>query len=245
MPRIPRQLLKAYFYHIITQGINKEYIFNNEKYIKKYIELLYKKKIGTISIIAYCIMNNHSHLLIYSEKIEDLSLYMHNVNTAFAKYYNTEMERVGYVFRDRYKSESIDNISYLIKCINYIHNNPVKAGIVKTCDEYKYSSYKEFLTDRKIKKIEEIVNINLDKTCFVSPKENFDFMDTDIDIDKKIQSNIEKFLKNQHLKVLSIFENRKVLKNLIKFLKDECKINYIDIMKKLEIPKGVMNKLKI
>ena len=38
MPRIPRQSLKTYFYHIITQGINKEYIFNNEKYIKKYIE---------------------------------------------------------------------------------------------------------------------------------------------------------------------------------------------------------------
>lgn len=57
--------------------------------------------------MAYCIMNNHVHLLVYSEEVQKLSKMMQKINTAYAKYYNECNERVGYVFRDRYLSQPI------------------------------------------------------------------------------------------------------------------------------------------
>ena len=53
--------------------------------------------------------------------------------------------RVGYVFRDRFLSEPITNQKYLLHCISYIHNNPVKANIVKRCKDYKFSSYCDYI----------------------------------------------------------------------------------------------------
>ena len=89
MPRVPRNKLNTSFFHIITQGINKSYIFNEENEIKYYIKLLYKiKQKFNIRLISYCIMNNHSHILLETKNISNLSQYMQSVNTRYALYYN-------------------------------------------------------------------------------------------------------------------------------------------------------------
>lgn len=130
MPRIGRKKLQTTFFHIIVQGINKEYIFYNEEYIKEYKKLLLDNlNKYNVKIIAYCIMNNHTHILLYTENIEEMSKYMKSINTSYAKYYNRNENRVGIVFRNRYESEPIYEKRYLLNCIGYIHNNPVKAGI--------------------------------------------------------------------------------------------------------------------
>ena len=75
MPRISRKNLETSFFHVMVQGIKKEYIFNQKIAIKKYIELLQtEKEKFNLQILAYCVMNNHAHLLIYTEKIEEMSL---------------------------------------------------------------------------------------------------------------------------------------------------------------------------
>ena len=144
MSRIARKYKKASFFHVITQGINKEYIFKEERYIYQYLKIFrkYSKELN-IEIKAYCIMGNHTHFLLKVDKIEDLSKLMQKVNSVYARYYNyMENNRVGYVFRDRFVSEPIDSKRYLIQCIKYIHMNPVKAKIVKEKEDYKFSSYK-------------------------------------------------------------------------------------------------------
>ena len=73
---------------------------------------------------------------------------MSNINTSYAQYYNKVEDRVGYVFRDRYRAEPIMTNSHLYNCISYIHNNPVKAGMVKTCGDYKYSSYNDYINNK-------------------------------------------------------------------------------------------------
>ena len=146
MPRHARKYLETSFFHVMVQGINKEYIFRKEQYKNMYVNLL-KKYIKNIDlkIISFCIMSNHVHLLAKVEDIKILSSFMLKVNSAYAKYYNyMEGERVGYVFRDRYKSEPILDRRQLIRCIKYIHENPVKAGIVKYPKDYNFSSYKYF-----------------------------------------------------------------------------------------------------
>ena len=116
MPRYPRNYIKTHFFHIITQGINKNYIFENPEDIKYYIKIMYKlSKEYKIKLIAYCIMNNHAHMLLEVNELDNLIKYMHSINTRYGKYYNKRYNRVGYVFRDRYKSEGIYNEKHLYK----------------------------------------------------------------------------------------------------------------------------------
>ena len=70
---------------------------------------------------------------------------MQKINTTYSRFYNKKFNRVGYVYRDRYKSQTIVDRKHLINCLIYIHNNPLKAGIVSRIQDYKYSSYLEFL----------------------------------------------------------------------------------------------------
>ena len=89
MPRVVRKDLKSSFYHVMVQGINKEYIFDTDFNIKKYIELIVRKIYkSNIEILAYCIINNHTYFLIYCEKIEDLSKFMQKLNTSYLRFYN-------------------------------------------------------------------------------------------------------------------------------------------------------------
>ena len=94
---------------------------------------------------------------------------MQSINTRYGKYYNKKSNRVGYVFRDRYKAEGIYSEKHLYNCIKYIYDNPVKAGICDKAAEYPYSNYKniskiyneeyyEFIEDEKDKfKLQQII----------------------------------------------------------------------------------------
>lgn len=151
MPRIARRSAQSCFFHIIVQGINKEQIFKETRFIEKYKEIILNKMENSkVNILAYCIMNNHAHFLIYSEKCEELSKFMQRLNTSYSQFYNKINRRVGYVFRDRYFSQEILSQRQLYSCLRYIHNNPVKACICKFMREYNYSSYNEFLGKRGI-----------------------------------------------------------------------------------------------
>lgn len=245
MARIARQHLDTSFFHVMVQGINKEFIFQKERYMNRYLQLVQKNlDKEKLKIIAFCIMNNHAHLLIQVKSMEKLSKYMQKVNSMYAKYYNyMENERVGYVFRDRYKSESIQDRRQLIQCVKYIHQNPVKANMVKNQRDYKYSSYC-FYQNRQIEKTqiftkEEILYIcNGDIVC----KE--EFLDIDVNIERKIDYAISEFIRKEKIKVFEIFEKDDILKKLIKYLKKCKNIKYTDIMKRFDITKGAMDRLK-
>ena len=146
MNREARCIHENGFFHVMVQGINKKYIFEKNIDKEEYLSLMlrYIKKFK-ITLLAYCIMDNHAHLLIYAEEVYEMSKYMRVVNSIFAQNYNRANDRVGYVFRDRFNSQYIDNRDYLLKCLKYIHMNPVKANMVKKPEDYKYSTYSSFL----------------------------------------------------------------------------------------------------
>jgi len=111
-----------------------------------YLKCLSEKRAEhNVSILAFCVMGNHAHLLLTAERIEAISLYVKRVNTTYAKYYNKINKRVGFVFRNRFRAEAIKDEAYLLNCIGYIHNNPVKAGIVEIAEAYEFSSAKNYL----------------------------------------------------------------------------------------------------
>ncbi len=146
MSRISRKSFDSCFFHVICQGFEKKYIFDDQKFKEKYFNLLKEfNEDYNIKILAYCIMDNHVHILLYCECIDNMSNFMKKVNSNFALYYNLLNERVGYVFRDRFLSEPIISKNQLLSCVSYIHYNPVLAGIVNELDKYHYSSYNDFL----------------------------------------------------------------------------------------------------
>lgn len=151
MPRLARKDSQSCYYHVIVQGINKEYILGKSEYIEKYLSIIVDKlPESKVVVLAYCIMSNHAHFLIYSEKSEYLGKFMQRVNTAYSRFYNRKNKRVGYVFRDRYYSQDIMTEKQLYNCLRYIHNNPVKAKMSTTMKDCQHSSYNEFLGKRRI-----------------------------------------------------------------------------------------------
>ncbi len=145
MARISRKNYTSNFLHLIIKGINGEYIFKNSIFITTYKSILKKYiKQYNINIIAYCFMSNHLHLLVYSENIISVSCFMKSVNTMFAIKYNKFNNRIGYVFNNRFFSQSISNPRQLLICIAYIHFNPVKSQLVEHPSKYKYSSFNSY-----------------------------------------------------------------------------------------------------
>lgn len=244
MPRHARKELTSKYVHVMAQGINKEYIFQDEICKKKYLNMMLKEKDSyNISIISYCIMDNHVHIVIYYNEIDELSLFMKKINTTYAKWYNKRKNRVGYVFRDRYKTEQIFNYQHLYSCIIYVHNNPVKAKIVKSPELYKYSSYKLFLLDSKIlnSNVLELLNLKLEdfKNIFIISK--------DLDIynfrEESPQKVIDKFLKDNGLKNVQEIICKRHIKILINLLKEKSNLRYEDIGNLLGISRRTLYRI--
>lgn len=108
-------------------------------------------------MVAYCVMSNHARILVYTEDIREISLFMKKVNTTYAIYYNKNEERVGYVFANRYYFQSIKNERHLLTCIQYIHQNPVRAGLANLPIEYKFSSFKDYYKNKLDRKMAKLI----------------------------------------------------------------------------------------
>ncbi len=149
MPRFKREISETGIYHVMTRGNAKNNIFIDREDKEKYLSILQEKKQESNYVLyAYCIMTNHSHLII-RELNESLSDIMKKVNISYAIYFNKKYERVGHVFQDRYVSEPIEDDNYLLTAIRYVHNNPVKAKIAKNAQAYPWSSYGYYVKDIK------------------------------------------------------------------------------------------------
>lgn len=144
MPRCARNLKDSGFYHIMIRGVNKDVIFKDEEDRNLFLRLLhyYNKKLKC-KIHAYCLMDNHVHIL-FEDKSIFVSDFMRNVSSHYAREYNKKYKRVGHLYQERFKSEVVYSEEYLLRVVRYIHRNPEKAGICRT-DEYKWSSYKEYI----------------------------------------------------------------------------------------------------
>ena len=220
MPRKSRNLIGSAFIHNMVQGINKEYIFQREEEKYKYIELMkkYSEKYQ-VSIIAYCIMDNHAHILTFSENIQNISLFMKETNTEYAIYYNKTKNRVGYVFRNRFSSKSIYNQEYLLKCIKYIHMNPVKAGISKKEENYKFSSYKNYINKNGNvnDKLLEIVFNNEKDYLKIMNSINYEPLHLEKE-DINLEKVLKKFLVQENIKLEQIQKDNLLIKKFISYL---------------------------
>lgn len=238
------------FFHIMVQGINKEYIFEMRNNKEKYLKLIYSNT-KEIQIIAYCIMDNHVHILIQSENIQDIQNWMKKANTSYAIYYNRVNERVGYVFRERYKAQPIKNEKHLYLAIEYIHNNPVKAGICNRKEEYQFSSYTKIYQANLAgiqKRMEEIINLcSLQKENRKKGQaEKFLLVEHEKENKEEIcQEIIDNFLSDKKLSREELKNEKQTLKEIVKILKCKNKISYRLMERNLKISRETLRRLNI
>jgi putative transposase len=148
MPRVARKLSGSGIYHVMVRGINRQDVFLDTEDVKRYLHALEKlKKDTNFSLYAYCFMSNHVHLLIKEGAIP-LSLLMRRLGSSYVFWYNRKYDRIGYLFQDRYKSEAVEDESYFLTVLRYIHQNPIKARLTKRIDSYPWSSYPDYLSGK-------------------------------------------------------------------------------------------------
>jgi len=145
MPRRERIKSTTGIYHIMLRGINRQVIFEDREDNEKFLDILMEcKTISGYTIFAYCLMNNHVHLLM-KEGTEELQTIFKRIGGRYVYWYNGKYSRNGHLFQDRYMSEAVETEEYIYTVIRYIHQNPVKAGIVENAEDYPYSSYGEYI----------------------------------------------------------------------------------------------------
>ena len=163
MARQQRAKSETGIYHIMLRGINRQQVFFDDEDYYMFLNVLSKvKTVSGFKLYAYCLMSNHVHLLI-EEGCEPLSKVFMRIGDSFVYRYNCKYDRIGGVFQGRYKSIPVNDDEYFISVLRYIHQNPVKAGLVNKCDQYKFSSYNEYFKSNSFVDIGfaiEIIGIN-------------------------------------------------------------------------------------
>ena len=142
MPRKPRFFVPDIANHVIQRGINKSAVFYEDEDYQHYKHILHKAAESSgVLIHAYVLMTNHIHLLATADSNRGISLMMQQIGRFYVPYINHKYGQSGTLWDGRFKSSLVDSDQYVLACMRYIEMNPVRAGTVKTPQEYKWSSY--------------------------------------------------------------------------------------------------------
>lgn len=142
------------YYHVYVRGSNKQQIFIEDEDYKYLLKLfhrylsrdaaissrneVYPNFRNQVEILAYCLMKNHFHILVYQIEVPSLEKFMRSLMTSYSRYFNLKYKRTGPIYESRYKAVRIDNNLYLQHVSRYIHLNP------KLWQKYKYSSMRHY-----------------------------------------------------------------------------------------------------
>ena len=173
MARRPRRYGNSGVYHLIIRGVDRQRIFEENADYQFFLHALARfAKDQQVQLLAYCLMDNHVHLILHDVEHE-MPLYMKKIGICYAAYYNSKYGRTGHLFQDRYKSVPIESVQQLLSTFRYVLQNPQKAGICPA-EEYAWSSYQEYgmrgsLSDTKV--FEEMIGTFEDLQRFMSVRE--------------------------------------------------------------------------
>ena len=216
MSRLARTISKSGVYHILFRGVNQQNLFEEDADFNKLKETIgIVKQDLEFEIYAYCFMNNHVHIVLKEKNIGDISLIMKRILTKYARWYNIKYGRSGALIANRYKSVPVEIDEYFLQLIRYVHQNPIKAGIVKEIGTYPHSSYVEYVSKGELTNTAFLFEM-ISKNEFVDYHkeiDNFEFRVTDSK--KKTDEDVLMFLK-KHYNI----DNAKSIAQLPKFERD-------------------------
>jgi REP element-mobilizing transposase RayT len=101
---------------------------------------------SAVVVHAFVLMSNHTHLLL-QPKQPGFSSFIQRLNVTYAKFANRRYQRIGHLFQGRFHSSHVDKDQYFLVTSRYVHNNPVRAGMVREAVDYPWSSARAFIGD--------------------------------------------------------------------------------------------------
>lgn len=192
---IVKEFAEDNYYHIYNRGVEKRVIFQDEQDYRVFLGLLKKyltgennnpnnrhriQKLGDeVQLIAYCLMPNHFHLLLYQKDKLGITKLMRRVSTGYAMYFNDRYNRVGSLFQGNYKASLINKDDYLQHISRYIHLNP------KNYKEWPYSSLSHYIGNKSLpwvttKQILELFDNN--KQAYLEFVEDYEASKNELDV---------------------------------------------------------------
>jgi putative transposase len=185
MPRIARIIAAGYPHHITQRGNNRATVFFDDEDRLTYLKLLsgFTRKYQ-ISIWAYCLMNNHIHLLAVPETETALAPGIGLTNLMYTQYLNRKFKLSGRIWQNRFFSCVVENDAYLWSVARYIERNPLKAALAATAELYRWSSAKAHITGAD--------DPLLDATSWLSPKEQSAYAEFVRDEDEETDNAIRR-----------------------------------------------------
>ena len=175
MPRNARVDVGGEIYHIINRANGRLRIFNKDEDYQLFEQLLLEtKELFDMRIIAYELMPNHFHLVLYSKNDGDLGKFMHRLSNAHTRkvHAHTNTNGSGHLYQGRYKSFLIDRDNYLQAVIKYVERNAVRAKFVRLCEDWQWgSAWRRVNGTVQQKKL-------LDQKSFQLPHDYFNWVNT-------------------------------------------------------------------
>lgn len=129
-------------YHVTSRGNARADIFDDSADRQTFL-LLLESVVNRFNWIchAYCLMDNHYHLLIETPD-GNLSMGMRHLNGVYTQSFNRRHKRIGHVFQGRFKAVIVEKESHLLELCRYVVLNPVRAGMVSAPQKWRWSSYR-------------------------------------------------------------------------------------------------------
>lgn len=148
MPRLPRLFVPGAFYHVTARGNHRKDLFYRPA-DRRLLDGIVADALESsrVRLHAYCWMTNHLHLLL---QVSDRPLgeLMQRLGTRFARAIQRQVPTTGHLFENRYHALLVDVDAYFLELLRYIHLNPVRAGIVSSPEDYRWSSHGAYLGTR-------------------------------------------------------------------------------------------------
>ena len=140
MPRIARIIAPGYHYHITQRGNCKQKVFNEKSDYAIYMRLLAKYSAEyRLSILAYCLMPNHIHIIATPQEHNSMAKTFHVTHMKYAQYFNKKYTLSGHLWQGRFYSCLLDE-NHFLAAIRYVENNPVRAKLSSDAIIWLWSS---------------------------------------------------------------------------------------------------------
>ncbi len=146
MARLPRLSLAGQLHHVIQRGNNRQAVFVDAQDYERMLSLLEENvRQFRVAVHAYVLMGNHFHWLLTPSTDDALAQTMQAVGRSYVRYFNDRHHRSGTLWEGRYRSTIVQAERYLLPCMVYIDQNPVRAGLVGQARDYAWSSHAHYL----------------------------------------------------------------------------------------------------
>lgn len=143
------QTKKSLIFHVINRGILKQDIFHDEDDFSCFKSLLKKYSLKeSLKIYHWCIMSNHYHVVLEISDPERISKVVGGWQQVYALRYHKKYNTAGKLFQGRFKSQAIDDGRYLLACGRYVEQNPIRAGVCRNLDDWKWSSANFYIKNK-------------------------------------------------------------------------------------------------